>query len=61
MELRRGKRTRCNAGCVVAGVGTETFRQELLAQMEEKMGQEHYGRNGLRPRWRRRSGLWRRR
>jgi len=23
--------------------GAETFRQELLAQMEEKMGQEHYG------------------
>jgi len=45
MELRRGQEDpeqweRLRRGWCW---GAETFRQELLAQMEEKMGQEHYG------------------
>ena len=45
MELRRGQEDPEQWNGLRRGWcwGAETFRQELLAQMEEKMGQEHYG------------------
>jgi hypothetical protein len=45
MELRRGQEDLEQWNGLRRGWcwGAETFRQELLAQMEEKMGQEHYG------------------